>query len=77
MTGRLILPKPKLDDLGEDDDQREQHQRLDEREAENQRELNSRTCARIARHAFTGSGADFALAQGGQAGGDRHAEARG
>ena len=74
-TGRLILPQPKLDDLGEDDNQREQHQRLDERQAENQRELNSRTGARVAGHAFAGSSAHFALAESGQAGGDRHAEA--
>ena len=75
-TGRLILPQPKLDDLGEDDNQREQHQRLDEREAENQRELNSRTSTRVASHAFAGSSADFALAKSGQAGGNGHAEAR-
>ena len=73
----ICLPQPKLDDLGEDDNQREQHQGLDERQAENQRELNSRTGTRVARHAFAGSGAHFALAESGQAGGDRHAEARG
>ena len=36
-------------DLQEDDDEREQRQRLDEREAENQEDEDSRTGSRVAR----------------------------
>jgi hypothetical protein len=51
-TGRRYLPKPKLDDLGEDDDQREQHQRFDKRQSKNQRHLDRWTRSWVSCHGF-------------------------
>jgi hypothetical protein len=64
-----------LDDLGENDNQREQHQGLDKREAENQRQLNRRTRSRVAGHCLASRSTHLSLTQTGQAGGDRDAEA--
>ena len=62
---------------GADEEQREgeQCQRLDEGEADEEEELNSGTCAGIARHCFRSGGRCAALAETAKAGGDAHADA--
>src|SRR5271157_736104 len=67
----------KLTDLGEDDNQGEQHQRLNEGQAQNQSHLNSRTRSRVSSHGLAGRGADPALSETGQTGRNRDAEAGG
>src|SRR5215467_6306899 len=49
-----------------DDHEAEEHQRFDEREAENQGCLNAVVSARIAGHAFTGRSRDATLANAAQ-----------
>ncbi len=60
--------------LEEDHDPDEQHERLDEREPENERELNAGTGGRVAGETFAGGGSDLALSEGGAGDGDAEAD---
>ena len=73
-TGLFDRTGKSLDNFGENNNQGEQHQRLDKRESKNQRELNRRTSSRVAGHSFASRSTYAALSQTGQAGCDRYAE---
>src|SRR5580704_11448454 len=74
-TGLFDRTGKSLDNFGENNNQGEQHQRLDKRESKNQRELNRRTSSRVAGHSFASRGTHTALSQTGQTGCDRDTEA--
>ncbi len=60
--------------LQEDDDEREQRERLDKRETENQEDKDSRTCARVTRQRLGGRSGRLTLTETAETGGQGHAQ---
>src|ERR1044072_996698 len=67
---QLVVLWPYLLDTGEHYQQSKQHERFDQREAENHHRLNTSRCARIPRGAFASSRRHFRLANGAAEHGD-------
>src|SRR5260370_39825424 len=61
-------------DLKEDDDEREQRERLDKRESKNQEDKDSRTCARVTRQRLGSRSGCLTLTQTAETGSDGHTQ---
>src|SRR4051794_38881925 len=70
-----VLLKPRLLDLGEDDDQGKQSEGLDEREPEDQQKLDAGARARVASECFGGRSSGAALAEAAETGREGHTDA--